>query len=594
MRRPLEKIVVSEAGGGKAVTKRLGELLMDRGVLSAEDLKRALVIQRSRGLPLGETLVAEEMVSRKDVLETLSDKLGVPFIDLDRSYGDPLVLDIIPKEKAFELKVIPLYLVEKQLTVALPDPENLAKLSELHFLTGKQVLPVLALAQDLERHIEEYYGELDPASEDAAITFENETGDEVEGVQLDELSEDRPAVRLVNLIIARAIQERASDIHIEPQASSLQVRFRIDGSLQLQPFVVPASAVAVVISRVKILSQMDISERRIPQDGKVQVTYRGNAVDVRVSTLPTIHGEKAVLRLLEKDRQDFSLETIGLSRVIQKRWKNLLARHEGIVLVTGPTGSGKTSTLYATLKHIHRPEVNIITLEDPVEYELPGICQSQVNEKANYSFATGLRSILRQDPDVILVGEIRDVETAHIAVQAALTGHLVLATLHTNDAPSAIARLVDMGVPRFLLSTSLLGVLAQRLVRRGCPDCIRPVEPSDDELEVFGGWLNSGLPFEEGAGCDHCRDIGYKGRVGVHELISVDDDVRRQIVDNASEREYQEALQRAGYIRMWWDGLSKVQDRSTTFRELAHKITPDIPEGLACTSQAEEPVGVSK
>ncbi len=562
----------------KKTKKRLGELLMERGLLSAEAFKRALVIQRSRGSRLGETLLAEGLVGRKQLLELLGEQLDVPTIDLERSYGDPLVLDIIPKDKAFELKAIPLYLVDNQLTVAIPDPENLAKLDELTFLTGKQILPVLALEPDLDRHLAEYYGELDPASGMSGISFENESGEQIENIQLDEGAEDRPAVRLVNLILARAIQERASDIHLEPQESSLQVRYRIDGSLQPQPFVVPASAVSVVVSRVKILSQLDISERRVPQDGKVQVTYRGNAVDVRVSTFPTIHGEKAVLRLLEKDRQDFTLASIGMSDVIVQNWKKLLMRHEGVLLVTGPTGSGKSSTLYATLKHLHRPDVNIVTLEDPVEYELPGISQSQVNEKAGFTFARGLRSLLRQDPDIMLVGEIRDPETAHIAIQAALTGHLVLATLHTNDAPSAVARLVDMGVPRFLVATSLLGVLAQRLVRRMCPECARPVDPSEDERELVGRWLSQGLPFEEGAGCDRCRDIGYRGRLGVHELITVGPDVRQVIAEGVGDRDLYGALQEAGYVKMWWDGLAKVSERETSFREIARKITPDLPE----------------
>ncbi len=573
--------------------RRLGDVLLERGLITSEQLRKALVLQRSQARPLGEVLISIGAAEPAAVRDVLAELLDVPAVDLSTTYGDPLILDLIPKEKAFELKAIPLFAVENQLTVALSDPTDLAKLDELRFITGKQILPVLVLDGDLDHHLKEYYGELDPSSGEGAIQFESLSGAPIEEdmVSLDEAVADRPVVRLVNLILVRAIQEGASDIHLEPQEGRMTVRLRIDGRLQPKPFQIPASAIPAVTSRVKILSSLDIAERRIPQDGKVRVRYRGRRVDVRVSTFPTIFGEKVVMRLLDKERQDFKLDNIGMSAAILERWKIMLRRHEGIVLVTGPTGSGKSSTLYATLRHLHTPEVNIVTLEDPVEYELSGISQGQVSERAGFTFAAGLRSILRQDPDVILVGEIRDRETAQIAAQAALTGHLVLATLHTNDAPTAVTRLIEMGVPPYLVSATVIGVLAQRLLRRVCPECRADAEPTEEERRLFAPWLASGVPFVEGNGCRHCLGAGYKGRTGVHELIVVGGDVRTEIIAGSSDRGIAEAAGRSGYRPMWWDGLGKVRERSTTLRELARVV--QAPESAAGPgpAAADEPFG---
>ncbi|MDQ7086959.1 MAG: GspE/PulE family protein [Acidobacteriota bacterium] len=486
---------------------------------------------------------------------------------------------MIPKEKAFELKVIPLFLVGHQLTVALHDPYNLAKLGELRFLTGKEILPVLALESDIERHLTHYYGEMaEDAEELCGLEFEameeNEDSDLALNVEGEE--EDRPVIRLVNLIIARAIQERASDIHLEPQQDKMQVRYRIDGSLQPKPYVLADAAVPALISRVKILARIDIAEKRMPQDGKIRIRYRGRNIDVRVSTFPSIHGEKVVLRLLDKEQQNFTLETVDMSDSILTAWKSVLNRRQGIVLVTGPTGSGKSSTLYATLRHLHRSDVNIVTLEDPVEYELPGVTQAQVQPAVGFTFAKGLRSILRQDPDIILVGEIRDEETAHIAVQAAQTGHLVLASLHTNDALSAITRLLDMGLPRYLISASLVAVLAQRLVRRLCSHCAHPVEPTEDERLYLGPWIErESLPYLAGAGCDRCMGIGYRGRIGVHELVSIGPHMRRLIAQGAADDALEAMAAEEGFRRLWWDGLEKVRARLTSLRELARQADPD-------------------
>ncbi len=582
----------------KGKQDQIGHLLLRRGLITGEQLRKALVLQKSRNTYLGEILLEMGAVSAEDLRAVLSEVLDVPAVNLDRTYGDPFVLDIIPKEKAFELRVIPLFLVENQLTVALPDPDNIAKIDELRFLTGKEILPVLALEGDIRRHLTEYYGELDPLSGNTVIEFESPAGTPVDAsVALDEIVEDRPLIRLVNLIIARAIQEQASDIHLEPQEGRMVVRYRIDGRLHPKPFNLPAAVTPAVISRIKILSQLDIAEKRVPQDGKVRVRYKGRRIDIRTSTFPTLYGEKIVLRLLDKERQNYELTNIGMSDAILRQWRDLLRHNEGILLVTGPTGSGKSSTLYATLRYLNQPDVNIVTLEDPVEYELTGINQGQVHEQAGFTFAKGLRSILRQDPDIILVGEIRDLETAQIAIQAALTGHLVLSTLHTNDAPSAVVRLVDMGVPRFLVAASVIGILAQRLVRKVCPRCVTDATPTPEEAQFLRPWLEQGIPFQTGAGCDACLGAGYRGRTGVHELVVIDRTIQTVISDGRGEDELLRAVRENGYRRMWWDGLEKVKAGITTLRELARSVQIDesINNGpqkeVARDASLQEPFG---
>jgi type IV pilus assembly protein PilB len=534
--------------------------------------------QRSESKPLGEILIAIGELKPDDLRRTLSVMLDVPAVDLATTPCDPMVLDDLPKNKAFELSAIPLFSVEHQLTVAIPDPDNLIKLDELRFATGKEILPVLALESDIEVHLKTYYGERETTGGDD-LEFERPDGSAIEeGVEIEEAVEDRPVVRLVNMVIVRAIQEFASDIHFEPQQGGMKVRYRIDGRLRPKPFLIPSQAISPVVSRIKILSNLDISERRRPQDGKIRIRYRGRAIDVRTSTCPNIYGEKVVLRLLDKERQDYSLDTIGMSPHVLESWRKMLHRRQGIVLVTGPTGSGKSSTLYATLRHLNEPDVNIATLEDPVEYELKGVSQSQVNVRAGFTFAGGLRSLLRQDPDIILVGEIRDAETAEIAVQAALTGHLVLATLHTNDAPTAVTRLVDMGVPRYLAAATMMGVLAQRLIRRACPDCQAEAQPDDIEADIFKPILEAGLSFHEGSGCATCNGAGYNGRTGVHEVLEIDRNLQQLISAGSDEQAIADAARDRGYRPMWWDGIDKVRGGLSTLRELARCVSVENDE----------------
>lgn len=543
--------------------------------------------QRTESKPLGEILVALGELEPNDLRRTLSAMLDVPAVDLANTPCDPLVLDQLPKNKAYELSAIPLFSVEHQLTIAVPDPDNLIKLDELRFATGKEILPVLALESDIAVHLKTYYGELDTTGADD-LEFERPDGSAIdEGVEIEEAVEDRPVVRLVNMVVVRAIQECASDIHFEPQQGGMKIRYRIDGRLRPKPFLIPAQAISAVVSRIKILSNLDISERRRPQDGKIRLRYRGRAIDVRTSTCPNIYGEKVVLRLLDKERQDYSLDTIGMSAHVLDGWRKMLHRRQGIVLVTGPTGSGKSSTLYATLRHLNEPDVNIATLEDPVEYELAGVSQSQVNVRAGFTFAGGLRSLLRQDPDIILVGEIRDAETAEIAVQAALTGHLVLATLHTNDAPTAVTRLVEMGVPRYLVAATMMGVLAQRLIRRACPDCRADAEPDDIEDDLFAPLLDAGLCFHEGSGCATCNGAGYAGRTGVHEVLAIDRSLQHLISTGSDEQAIAESARDRGYRPMFWDGIDKVRGGLSTLRELARCVSVETDERELAVIRAE-------
>lgn len=559
----------------------VAQKLLDEGFLSREELNRSLAIQRRNKKKLMSILLESESLDRNGLLRILGEELDVPAVDLNQTFGDPMVLDIIPREKALEFKVIPLFEVDNTLTVAMPDPDNLEKIAQLEFLSGKHILPVLALEDDIDQHLKEYYGKMDPDSGLQELVFQTPGGEKSgHAIQIDQAEADRPIVRLVNLILARAIQENTSDIHMEPSKSGMVIRYRIDGRLKAKDFRIPASATASVTSRIKILANIDISEKRIPQDGKIQILYRNRSIDVRVSTFPTIFGEKVVMRLLDKEKQNYTLDNIGMSELIRSQWKDLLRRREGILLVTGPTGSGKSSTLFATLQHINKPDINIVTLEDPVEYEIPGVSQGQVNERAGFTFAKGLRSILRQDPDVVLVGEIRDLETAQISIQAALTGHLVLSTLHTNDAPSAITRLVDMGVQRFLVAAGVIGVMAQRLVRRACPHCLEEAEPTEEELRILQPWLEGGLPFLEGKGCRHCDGSGYRGRVGVHELLVLNKELSALITADASEDEILQRAEDNNYRRMWWDGVEKVIQKQTTLRELLRHIQPDEPRKM--------------
>ncbi len=557
---------------------RIGAALRARDLISQQDLERATAAADEAGTTLVEAIERSRLLPSEVLLDLLGEIHSVPTLDLETTFGDPLVLDTIPREEALEYLVLPLFAVDRQLTVALPDPDNLTKLDALRFLTGQEILPCLALPAALRTRVAECYG--DPAeSGDSTLMFEDPPEDpEGDGnsYSLDGGEAGQPVVRLLNLIFMRAIEEGASDIHVEPHESRIVIRCRVDGRLQIKPYNIPSTIGPALSSRIKILARLDITEHRVPQDGKINVRYAGRKIDIRVSTFPTIRGEKSVLRLLDKEKQDFRLDTIGMSDRILGEWREVLHRREGILLVTGPTGSGKSSTLYATLRTLHEPEVNIVTLEDPVEYEMDGLTQGQVHDAAGFTFAKGLRSILRQDPDIILVGEIRDRETAAIAVQAAMTGHLVLATLHTNDAPGTVTRLVDIGLAPYLVSAALIGVVAQRLLRRVCPACVRAVDPTPEERVYLGAWIDAGVPFVSGAGCPECLGRGFRGRTGIHELLTVTPELRALISRGATAGELSEAARAGRFRSMWADGLEKVVAGATTLRELARVVGRDF------------------
>jgi type IV pilus assembly protein PilB len=559
----------------------LGEILIKQGRISREQLDKALEIQGKDRRPLGEILLGMNLVKEETVKEALSVQLNLPFVRLSEYLVDPAVMSVIPEDTARRLKVLPLFQVESTLTLAMADPGDLRVIDELRFRTGCEVNPVIATDSDILRAIDQHYGPVAPSSspspraphspakakprfpsQGSSAVSTSSAGPavtpEAEGV------EAAPVVKLVNQLLTQAIQDRASDIHLEPTERALRVRYRIDGLLQDES-PVPREYQAATLSRLKIMASLDIAERRLPQDGRFRVVMEGRPVDFRVSTFPTIYGEKIVLRILDKSSMVMKLEDLGFRPETLARYRSVIRRPHGILLVTGPTGSGKTSTIYATLLEIHTPERNIVTLEDPVEYELAGINQGQTQARIGFTFAQGLRSILRQDPDVIFVGEIRDLETAQVAIQAALTGHLVFSTLHTNDAPGAVTRLTDMGVEPFLVASSVVGVLGQRLVRRLCSHCREPYAPNPEELL---GWEPSPANLYRGSGCGECRQTGYRGRVGLYEFMIPDEEIQRLIIRRASTSEIRLAAVRSGMESMVEDGRAKALSGLTAYDEV--------------------------
>ncbi len=541
---------------------RLGGILLKNGFIRETDLAKAMEIQQQSKKSLGEILLDLRLVSEENLGEALSQQLDIPFVPLSNYLIDPAVISALPEDIARRLKVVPLFLVENSLTLATTDPGNLEIVDQVRFKTGCQVNPVIATASDILNAINQLYGR----QEEPEPSIEARTATETREAEMEaslDLVEGAPVVRLVNQVLAQAIRSRASDIHLEPGETGLRVRSRIDGILRDEPLVSKEMQPAV-LSRIKILAGLDIAERRVPQDGRIQVVLDGRPVDLRVSSFPTIYGEKIVLRILDKGALVLSLTDLGFLPDTLARYRAVIRRPNGILLVTGPTGSGKTSTLYATLLELNSPTTNIITLEDPVEYRLAGINQGQANPRIGFSFASGLRSILRQDPDIILVGEIRDKETAEVAVQAALTGHLVLSTLHTNDAPGAVTRLLDMGVEPFLVASTVIGVLAQRLVRRLCPSCREPFAPTEP-LPAWHGEPPTQL--FRGRGCRQCG-TGFRGRVGIYELMMPSEAIRSLILRHASASEVRAQAVSEGMRSMMDDGREKVLNGITSYEEV--------------------------
>jgi type IV pilus assembly protein PilB len=576
---------------GKAARKdtgllrnRLGTILVEAGVISEEGLQRLLAKQRGSGKKLGQVAIDEGMAGEDQIVEALARQLKIPFVGLETTVVDPAVLEIVSESMARELRIMPLFKMDKNLTVAMADPTDSEALKEIRFVTGCEVEPVVSRPREIRRAIDDYYGKKSAVLDSIEgmntdlLEEPDDTDSAEELIESERLSQEAPVVKLVNLIIERAISKRASDIHAEPQDKSLLIRYRVDGVLH-EEIVIPRMLKAAVISRLKILAKINIAERRIPQDGRFTIRAEGGKIDLRVSTFPTVHGEKVVMRILERTAMNLPLEDLGMNETILGKFRQILTLSHGIVLVTGPTGSGKTTTLYAGLNCINDSEKNIVTLEDPVESHIQGINQGHTNPIAGFTFASGLRSILRQDPDIIMVGETRDVETAEIAIQAALTGHLVFTTVHTNDAISSVIRLVDMGIEPFLVSSSVAAVIAQRLVRRVCSACAEKVQPPEIIVPETGEGrkLKRALKAK---GCDRCAGNGYKGRVGLYELVVINDVMRRMIIKGATAQELNAEARTSDFKTMFEDGLDKVEQGLTTLEEVMRVTRTVLDEDM--------------
>jgi type IV pilus assembly protein PilB len=558
--------------------RRLGSLLIEKGYLTPDDLQSALDKQRREGrrMLLGELLVEEGYCTEDQVIECLASEYGVPYAKLDNRLMDPRIVDILPREYVEKNLVVPLFLVRGVLTVAVSEPSNLFLIDEIRGLTNQRVQIVAASPKDIRRVIAGLPNSkvfvIDDIIEDsdaADVTLIEQSIEDIGDVE--EIAGQSPIIRLVNYIIFNAVKEGASDIHIEPAERCMRVRYRIDGRLH-KALEVPQHLIGAVTSRVKIMGAMDISERRLPQDGRVHVMLEGRKIDLRVSTFPTTGGEKTVIRVLDTRAVSLNLEDLGFAEDVLELFRANITAPNGIILVTGPTGSGKSTTLYAALNAVSSMENNVCTVEDPIEYHLPLINQFQVQTKIGMTFPKALRTLLRQDPDIIMVGEIRDEETARTAIQAALTGHLVFSTLHTNDACSAITRLINMGIEPYLIGAALNMLLAQRLVRRICPKCKEKYEPPRTVRKALERMGHQFSEFYKGLGCKHCRNTGYRGRIGVHELLVLDDQVRDAIVADPTIGNLRKAAQHAGIIPLAHDGFRKVREGITTVEEVFHIV----------------------
>lgn len=565
-----------EKGALPVAYMRLGDLLISAGVIRPEQLNDALAIQKKTRERLGDVLINNGIITEQQLIEALQMQLGVDFVDLT-AVSIPLELArFVPRSIAKKYCVVPVKLQKDELYVAMSDPLNFEAQEEVKSASHKQVVPMIATRRAVEQAIATLYGNEGTAR--AIEEMKREAGSnqaDIVPVQMskavDNGAAEAPTIRFVNSVIERAITERASDIHLEPQEGEMVVRMRIDGVLR-RVFTVPANLQATVIARLKIMGGMNIAERKIPQDGRAMVTAKDKEIDLRISSIPTIYGEKIVLRLLDKSSGHINRKTIGLEGEDEKKYDRLLKNSSGVILIVGPTGSGKSTTMCAMIQELCNEQTNIMTLEDPVEYNIPGTNQCQINEKTGMTFAVGLRSILRQDPDVISVGEIRDGETASIAVRAAITGHLVISTLHTNDAVSTISRLVDIGVEPYMISSALRGVVSQRLVRKICPHCRKAYTPTEEEKRMVGIPENEDVTFYKGEGCQECGRTGYRGRRGVFEILTLDAALRREVANNASSEELTKTALENGFVTMKDNCRRLVLEGVTTVAEAAKAI----------------------
>jgi type IV pilus assembly protein PilB len=553
--------------------KQLAELLIEEGLISQEKLDEAVAEQEKVGRSLGRVLIDKGYVTESNLIALLAKQIGMEFVDLTEFQVDPSAAGLISESLAKRYKALPIAYDNGRLVVAMSDPSNVLAIDDIRTLTGKEIKPVVATPTDILAAISRIQ-RMDTSVESLTSEFEDSIEDVIDITKARELVDEAPVVKLVNMLITQAVNDRASDIHIEPQERDLRVRYRIDGVLH--EVMRPAKTIqSGVVSRLKIMGELDIAERRIPQDGRISLNVSGKSIDLRVASLPTVYGEKIVLRILDKSSVLLKLEDLGFMPDNFERFQKAYTKPYGMILVTGPTGSGKSTTLYATLNILNSPEKNIITVEDPVEYRLGGVNQIQVNNKAGLTFASALRSILRADPDIVLIGEIRDRETAQIAIEAALTGHLVLSTLHTNDAPSAVTRLIEMGIEPFLVSSAIDAVLGQRLARRLCEKCKEPYKPTKDAL------LENGIVLGEDkevptlyrpVGCNHCSKTGYRGRMALHEVMLMSEEIERLTSERRSSDEIKKVALQQGMAELRGDGIAKILRGNTAIEEIQRVV----------------------
>ena len=551
---------------------RLRTALLEAGHITEEQLALAVDDEGSSGKELSRVVVEKGLVDQATVVAIIAEESGVAAIDLEIETIDPAAVGLVPEQLLRRYTVLPVSAASGSLVVAMADPTNVLAIDDLRAVTGMPIEPRVAAATEIEAALRRQSRFEDSVSDLAEMAADEKAEEDTSA--LESAAEEAPVIKLMNTIISRAVSDRASDIHIEPGEKHLRVRFRIDGVLQ-DVMTSPRSIANAVVSRVKIMAELDIAERRLPQDGRMSLQVSNSPVDVRVATLPSLHGEKVVLRILDKSQGIAPLPDLGFLDYNLDRYRDAYTRPYGAILVTGPTGSGKTTTLYSTLAELNRPEVNIITVEDPIEYRLAGLTQVQTNRKVGLTFATALKSILRSDPDIVLIGEIRDAETAKIATEAALTGHLVLSTLHTNDAPSSVGRLTDMGVEPFLVSSAIHAVVAQRLARMLCDRCKEVIQPERAKLEELG-WDDvipeGAVDFYGPVGCTACAKTGYRGRINLNEVMIVDDEIKRLIVERASATEMKKAAMENGMQTLLQDGLAKVAMGLTSLEEVLRVV----------------------
>ena len=584
--------------------KRLGDLLVENGLLSPSQLESALTRQGETGQRLGEALSELGYVTERQIFQVLADQLGYPHVDPLSVPADQDVLLLVPVAVAKKYTVVPLRFEAKRIVVAMADPLDYEALQDLAFCAGSPVQPVLATRRAITEAIEQRYAQdngedavqtttVEAIVEESSLQFEEASVELVPELSLSpeetrslaERSRLAPIIRLANLILTKAVKLRASDIHIEPAKREFRVRYRVDGLLR-EDMRVPKWVHGALISRLKVLAKLDIAERRMPQDGAVRVLVDKLELDLRVSVVSTQHGEKVVIRLLDQSAAPLSIESFGMSQQDQATIGELLVHRKGLILVTGPTGSGKTTTLFGMVQRLNAASLNVATVEDPVEYQLDGLNQMQVNPDIGLTFAASLRAILRQDPDVIMIGEIRDADTAQIAFRAAMTGHLVLSTVHTNDAPSTLSRLVDLGVPRFLVASQVIGVIAQRLVRHLCPRCKQPGEPSAEDLLALKIPLEAreGLVAHVPKGCSHCSQTGYVGRFGLYEILRMNTPLRALVMSAAPDHEIQREALANGMRTLFQDGLAKVREGMTSIQELLRVVEVEESYETLCVA----------